>query len=191
MYCEKQDIVAFCFEIYESFKGLAIEKNIEYKFVLNSNSIHVFFDKNQMEKVVFNLLSNAFKFTKKNGKIVFAVEQGSPAENKVFIRIKDNGIGIPENSKSNIFNRFFQVDDRGVHNMGSGVGLALSKSIVELHKGEISIPEEKLTFNEWVRQFNVSSFYEDRTEILSKSCINNQYNFSKLKQKNESKTTGA
>lgn len=143
MYCEKQDIVAFCFEIFESFKGLAIEKNIEYKFVLNSNSIHVYFDKNQMEKVIFNLLSNAFKFTKKNGKIVFAVEQGSVAENKVFIRIKDNGIGIPENSKSNIFNRFFQVDDRGVHNMGSGVGLALSKSIVELHKGEISIPAEK------------------------------------------------
>jgi len=143
MYCEKQDIVAFCFEIYESFKGLAVEKNIEYKFVLNSNSILVFFDKNQMEKVIFNLLSNAFKFTKKNGKIVFAVEQGSVSENKVFIRIKDNGIGIPENSKNNIFNRFFQVDDRGVHNMGSGVGLALSKSIVELHKGEISIPEEK------------------------------------------------
>ena len=143
MYCEKQDIVSFCFEIYESFKGIAAEKNIEYKFVLNSNTIPVYFDKNQMEKVVFNLLSNAFKFTKKNGKIVFAVEQGTPAENKVFIRIKDNGIGIPENSKSNIFNRFFQVDDRGVHNMGSGVGLALSKSIVELHKGEITIPEEK------------------------------------------------
>ena len=155
MYCEKQDIVAFCFEIYESFKGLAIEKNIEYKFVLNSNSIHVFFDKNQMEKVVFNLLSNAFKFTKKNGKIVFAVEQGSPAENKVFIRIKDNGIGIPENSKSNIFNRFFQVDDRGVHNMGSGVGLALSKSIVELHKGEISIPDEKESWANTVFQISL------------------------------------
>jgi hypothetical protein len=55
----------------------------------------------------------------------------------------------------------------------------------------ISIPEEKLTFNQWVKQLNVSSLYEDRTEILSKSCINNQYNFSKLKQKNESKTTGA
>ncbi len=143
IYCEKQDIVSFCFEIFESFKGIAAEKNIEYKFVLNSNAILVYFDKNQMEKVVFNLLSNAFKFTKKNGKIVFAVEQGTPQENKVFIKVKDNGIGIPEHSKSNIFNRFFQVDDRGGHNMGSGIGLAFSKSIVELHKGEISIPEEK------------------------------------------------
>lgn len=143
LYCEKQDIISFCFEIYESFKGIAAEKNIEYKFVLNSNAIPVYFDSNQMEKVVFNLLSNAFKFTKKNGKIVFAVEQGTGAENKVFIKIKDNGIGIPENSKSNIFNRFFQVDDRGVKNVGSGVGLALAKNIVELHKGEISIPDEK------------------------------------------------
>ncbi|ADV50848.1 integral membrane sensor hybrid histidine kinase [Cellulophaga algicola DSM 14237] len=143
IYCEKKDIVAFCFEIFESFKGLAVKKNIEYKFVLNSNSIHVYFDKNQMEKVIFNLLSNAFKFTKKNGKIVFAVELESDHSKKVLIKIKDNGIGIPEASKVNIFNRFFQVDDRGVHNMGSGVGLALSKSIVELHKGEITMPEEK------------------------------------------------
>lgn len=177
MYCEKQDIVAFCFEIFESFKGLAIEKNIEYKFVLNSNSIHVFFDKNQMEKVVFNLLSNAFKFTKKNGKIVFAVEQGSVAENKVFIRIKDNGIGIPENSKSNIFNRFFQVDDRGVHNMGSGVGLALSKSIVELHKGEISIPEEKESWANTVFQISLLLGNEHlaNDQILETNSGDNNY----------------
>lgn len=155
IYCEKQDIVSFCFDIYESFKGIAAEKNIEYKFVLNSNSIYVYFDKNQMEKVIFNLLSNAFKFTKKNGKIVFAVEQGSHGDHKVYIKVKDNGIGIPENSKSNIFNRFFQVDDRGVHNMGSGVGLALSKSIVELHKGEITIPEEKESWANTVFQISL------------------------------------
>ncbi len=143
MYFEKHDIVAFCFEIFESFKGLATQKNIEYKFVLNTNSIFVYFDKNQMEKVIFNLLSNAFKFTKKHGKIVLAVEKGTDLENKIFIKVRDNGIGIPENSRDHIFNRFFQVDDRGVHNMGSGVGLALSKSIIELHKGEISILEEK------------------------------------------------
>ena len=155
IYCEEQDIVAFCFEIYESFKGLAVKKNIEYNFVLNSNSIKVFFDKNQMEKVVFNLLSNAFKFTKKNGKIVFAVEQTNNGDKKVLIKIKDNGIGVPEASKSNIFNRFFQVDDRGVHNMGSGVGLALSKTIVELHKGELILEEEKESWANTVFQIGL------------------------------------
>lgn len=155
LYCEKQDIIAFCFDIYESFKGIAAEKNIEYKFVLDSNTIPVYFDKNQMEKVIFNLLSNAFKFTKKNGKIVFAVEQRSNSDNKVYIKIKDNGIGIPENSKNNIFNRFFQVDDRGVNNVGSGVGLALAKNIVELHQGEISIPEEKESWANTVFQIEL------------------------------------
>ncbi|WP_242156320.1 hybrid sensor histidine kinase/response regulator transcription factor [Aestuariivivens sediminis] len=142
IYCQKQDIVAFCFEVFESFKGIAVEKNIEYKFVLNTNSIQVYFDENQMEKVIYNLLSNAFKFTKNGGKIALAVEKSSDMDGKVNIMVKDNGIGIPYESKDRIFNRFFQVDDRGVQKMGSGVGLALSKSIVELHNGEISILED-------------------------------------------------
>ncbi len=164
IYCQKQDVVSFCFEIFESYKNLAEEKNIEYKFVLNSNTIFAYFDKNQMEKVVFNLLSNAFKFTKKNGKIVFAVEKGSPAENAVFIKIKDNGIGIPENSKTSVFDRFFQVDDRGVHNVGSGVGLALSKNIVELHHGEISTPDEEGSWAKTVFQIKLQLGKKHLTE---------------------------
>lgn len=155
IYCDKHDIVAFCFEIYDSFKEISLEKNIEYKFVITSHTIPVYFDKNQMEKVINNLLSNAFKFTKKNGKIVFSVELGNNIEKTVNIKVKDNGIGIPEQSKSNLFNRFFQVDDRGANNMGSGVGLALSKSIVELHKGELSIVEEKETWANTVFQISL------------------------------------
>ena len=155
IYYEKQDIVSFCFEIFETFKGIAVEKNIEYKFVLNSNAIQVYFDKNQLEKVIFNLLSNAFKFTKRNGKIVFAVEQGSPSENKVYIKVKDNGIGIPDSSKSNIFERFFQVDDSSLNKMGSGIGLALSKNIIELHKGDIAIADEKETWAKTVFQISL------------------------------------
>lgn len=177
IYCEKQDIVSFCFDIFESFKGIAAEKNIEYKFVLNSNAIHVYFDKNQMEKVIFNLLSNAFKFTRKNGKIVFAVEQGTPQENRVLIKIKDNGIGIPEDSKSNIFNRFFQVDDRGAHNIGSGIGLALSKNIVELHKGEITMPEEKETWANTVFQIalQLGDKHLSNEQIIESNVSNNAY----------------
>lgn len=155
IYCEKQDIVPFCFEVYESFKGISVEKNIDYKFVINTNSVMVYFDKNQMEKVIYNLLSNAFKFTKKNGKIVFSVEQPNQKEGWVDIKIKDNGIGIPEHSKKNIFKSFFQVDNRGIQNMGSGVGLALSKSIVELHHGEITIPMEKETWATTVFQISL------------------------------------
>jgi signal transduction histidine kinase/ligand-binding sensor domain-containing protein/AraC-like DNA-binding protein len=142
IYCEQQDIVPFCFDIYESFRGIAVEKKIDYKFVLNINSVQVYFDKNQMEKVIYNLLSNAFKFTSKNGRITLAVEQKGMDAETIEIKVKDNGIGIPENRKKKIFKNFFQLDDRGTANMGSGIGLALSKSIVELHHGELKVQKE-------------------------------------------------
>jgi signal transduction histidine kinase/ligand-binding sensor domain-containing protein/DNA-binding NarL/FixJ family response regulator len=139
IYCEQQDIVSFCFDIYESFRGIAVEKKIDYKFVLNINTVLIYFDKNQMEKVIYNLLSNAFKFTSKNGRITLSVEQKADDEDTIDIKIKDNGIGIPENRKKKIFKNFFQLDDRGSTNLGSGIGLALSKSIVELHHGSIKV----------------------------------------------------
>ncbi|MBK8388876.1 MAG: response regulator [Saprospiraceae bacterium] len=143
IHCRKYDIVSFCFDIYESFKGIAIEKKIKYKFVIDTNSVPVYFDKDQMEKVVYNLLSNAFKFTKENGKIVFSVECANSEEGWIKIKGKDNGIGIPEESKKNVFTRFFQIENRSIQNSGTGVGLALSQSIVELHKGELILSDEK------------------------------------------------
>jgi signal transduction histidine kinase/ligand-binding sensor domain-containing protein/DNA-binding response OmpR family regulator len=142
IYCEQQDIVSFCFDIYESFRGIAVEKKIDYKFVLNINTVQLYFDKNQMEKVIYNLLSNAFKFTGKNGRITLGVEQKEDSD-YVEIKVKDNGIGIPENRKKKIFKNFFQLDERGSANLGSGIGLALSKSIVELHHGEIKVQTEE------------------------------------------------
>lgn len=142
IYCEQQDIVPFCFDIYESFRGFAVEKKIDYKFVLNINTSMVYFDKNQMEKVIYNLLSNAFKFTAKNGRITLSVEQKDSDSDTIDIKIKDNGLGIPDNRKKKIFKNFFQLDDRGSKNLGSGIGLALSKSIVELHHGEIKVQTE-------------------------------------------------
>ncbi|MDP5201240.1 hybrid sensor histidine kinase/response regulator transcription factor [Flavobacterium sp. DG2-3] len=142
IYCEQQDIVSFCFDIYESFRGIAVEKKIDYKFVLNINTALIYFDKNQMEKVIYNLLSNAFKFTSKGGKITLAVEQKDNSD-FIEIKVKDNGIGIPDNRKKKIFKNFFQLDDRGSANLGSGIGLALSKSIVELHHGEIKVQTEE------------------------------------------------
>lgn len=148
IYCEQQDIIPFCFDIYESFRGIAVEKQIDYKFVINSKSILLYFDKNQMEKVIYNLLSNAFKFTNNKGRITLAIEQNDVNADFIQIKIKDNGIGIPENRKKKIFKNFFQLDDRGSSNVGSGIGLALSKSIVALHHGELNVQKEAdTTFN--------------------------------------------
>ena len=144
IYCEEYDFIPFCFGIYDNFRGLAEKKNIDYKFVMNTNNIWLYFDKNQMEKVIYNILSNAFKFTPDNGKISVVVEQRMEDSEWVDVLIKDNGIGIPENSKNKIFKSFFQADDRRIESKGSGLGLALAKSIVKLHKGKIEAKTEKV-----------------------------------------------
>ena len=134
LYVSQRDIVPFCKRIFGYFEGLAADKGISYEFSSNEESILVYFDPDQLEKVVFNLLSNAFKFTPDNRKIVFSIEC---REEWVDIHIVDNGKGIPEIHQDQLFKNFFQVDDAGRQNIGSGVGLALSKIIVEHHKGTL------------------------------------------------------
>ncbi|MDA9555565.1 response regulator, partial [Pelobium sp.] len=139
IHCSCQDIIPFCKEIFESFRDLAEEKNINYHFNASLQPILIYFDSNQLEKVVFNLLSNAFKFTNQGGEITLSIALREDDANWVDITVTDNGKGIPENMQDKIFESFFQVDDRGRQNIGSGIGLALSKSIIELHKGKISV----------------------------------------------------
>ncbi|MFB9057832.1 response regulator [Mariniflexile ostreae] len=145
---------------------------------MNTKVIPVFFDKNQMEKVIYNLLSNAFKFTKKNGKIVISIEDVSDDTSGVTIKIKDNGIGIPKNSKNNVFKGFFQVDERGHKNAGSGIGLALSKAIIELHKGKLSIENETETWANTIFKIDLQKGKDhlEPSEILKKSITLDEMN---------------
>ena len=127
------DIVKFCREIFLAFQNMAISKNIDYVFETRQPTIELYFDKVQMEKVLFNLLSNAFKFTPVNGKITLKILH----ENQlVHIQICDNGKGIPLESQANLFTNFYQGNTATT--IGTGLGLSFSKSIVELHHGEIT-----------------------------------------------------
>lgn len=137
IYCSVRDVVPFAREIFNYFDGLSIEKNITYEFAASEEPILLYFDANQLEKVIFNLLSNAFKFTPENGKIVLHIENRTGSSEWVDIYVKDNGRGIPEIYHAQMFKNFFQVDDTARQNIGSGVGLAFSKSIIELHKGTL------------------------------------------------------
>ncbi|MDB5120114.1 MAG: hypothetical protein JWN56_1332 [Sphingobacteriales bacterium] len=143
LYISPDNIIKFTKEIYLSFQNLAISRNISYSFESDIESIELFFDKDQLEKVLFNLLSNAFKFTPDEGQISVSVIRDSDF---VKIKVTDNGKGIPPESQDKLFSNFYQVDEYGSHQIGSGVGLALSKSIVELHNGTIhfeSSPSDK------------------------------------------------
>ncbi|MNK13741.1 Sensor histidine kinase TodS [compost metagenome] len=132
----EQELVSFCRGIYDAYESLAEIKNIDYSFSSTEPQIQVYFDVSQMEKVFFNILSNAFKYTPDGGKISFAIY----LENEqVKVVIADTGIGIPIEAQDKIFTNFYQVKSRAVTAEGWGIGLALVKNIVDLHKGEISV----------------------------------------------------
>jgi ligand-binding sensor domain-containing protein/signal transduction histidine kinase/CheY-like chemotaxis protein len=136
----EEDIVGFLEEIFNYFQTLAKAKNIQYTFESSEIRIPVYFDRHQMEKVFFNLLSNAFKFTQNSGKINLRI---TLKNQKVEVVLTDNGKGIGINNIDDIFTNFYQGDQ----SMGTGIGLALSKSLIELHKGEIKVSSTPATAN--------------------------------------------
>ncbi|RBQ04328.1 hybrid sensor histidine kinase/response regulator [Pedobacter miscanthi] len=144
LHVSQGDVVKFCREIFLAFQNMAISKNIDYTFDSDEPEILLYFDKVQMEKVLFNLLSNAFKFTLVNGKISLKIFRENQHIN---IRICDNGKGIALENQASLFTNFYQVN--ATSTIGTGLGLSFSKSIVELHHGEISFsstPKTDQTF---------------------------------------------
>jgi CheY-like chemotaxis protein/anti-sigma regulatory factor (Ser/Thr protein kinase) len=131
----KQNIYPFLDEIYLFFKAYARTKQINLEFLNKDKNLEVWFDVVQLEKVIYNLLSNAFKYTSSGGTISLSVQE---YENSVAILVSDTGIGIAEKSLDKIFDRFYQVDSID-NQKGTGIGLALAKSIIEAHKGKISV----------------------------------------------------
>lgn len=129
--------VSFVKDIYMQFADYARKRNITYTFECADEEIDVWLDPVQMQKVLFNLLSNAFKYTEDGKSIRVVVKKTSK---KVEISVMDTGCGIPQKSIEKIFERFYQVDDSLPKLfLGSGIGLALTKGIVEIHKGEIEV----------------------------------------------------
>ncbi|MEM9546172.1 MAG: two-component regulator propeller domain-containing protein [Bacteroidota bacterium] len=141
----KGNIIEFTQEVILSFKGLALQQNISLKYYFEHEDIHVWFDRNQMEKVLFNLLSNALKFTPENGKVEIFITQEEKPNGYVTIKVTDSGDGIPENQIHHIFDRFYQIEEKlkEKRKPGTGIGLALSQSIINAHHGRIWVENNK------------------------------------------------
>ncbi len=136
----KQDIIPLLKGLVLSFSSLADLKKIKLNLSTAQDGIDVYLDKDKIEKIVNNLLSNAFKFTPEGGKIEVTIEK---MINDVEIRITDSGIGIPKENIEKIFDRFYQVDSSHTREQeGTGIGLALTKELVELHKVKIEVESE-------------------------------------------------
>jgi len=143
----KTDIVAYSKNIFDSFKELAFNKNIILNFTTENENIVGWIDNDKYDKILYNLLSNALKFTDKNGNVDLFLRLKE--ESILVVEVSDNGIGIPLKSHEKIFKRFYQVSSSKKHNTGSGIGLSLVKSLVTLHKGNITVestPDKGSTF---------------------------------------------
>ena len=136
--CKETDIIAFIQNIYDSFNELAIIKNIDFQFTHpQDESPQLWIDPDNFDKVFVNLLSNAFKFTPNDGKIGIKVQKQT--DSTLTIAISDSGIGINDEDKEYIFNRFYQASNNPQDTPGTGVGLHLTQALVELHHGSIEV----------------------------------------------------
>ncbi len=143
----RKDFVPFFKGTAASFDSLAMVREIDYNVYSDVDSLIISFDPDKIQKIINNLISNALKFTPKGGKV--NCELISDIEN-IKIKISDTGIGIEEENKERIFDRFYQVDSSKTReHEGSGIGLALTKELVEIHHGKIELtssPEFKTIF---------------------------------------------
>lgn len=143
------DFNLFVTSLVQQFEESAKEKNINFSFTAESFSGHHMFDEEKWEKIINNLLSNALKFTPRNGKI--AVLLSSQEEEMVRLEVNDNGPGIPANLQQKIFDRFYQVDDSAIRNYGgTGIGLSLVQELTHLMHGSIKLKSEPGYFTSFV-----------------------------------------
>ena len=137
MQVQRVNVVAFVRKVMDNFESLAEEHNIDFLFETEKDELYLWVDEDKLEKIVFNLLSNAFKYTP-GGKLirVFIHED----EGTVSVGVQDQGIGIAENKKKSLFVRFENLVDKNLFNQAStGIGLSLVKELVEMHKAVISV----------------------------------------------------
>jgi signal transduction histidine kinase/ligand-binding sensor domain-containing protein/DNA-binding response OmpR family regulator len=141
------DLIGAVKETCLAFSDISEKKNIQLTFHSDIARLITFFDADKIERIIFNLLSNAFKFTPDGGKISVEIHllKNSTLLNEVpdsvvKITVRDTGVGIPEDKRDLIFERFFQYDHpENIINQGSGIGLSITKEFVQLHGGRVYV----------------------------------------------------
>jgi CheY-like chemotaxis protein/AraC-like DNA-binding protein/two-component sensor histidine kinase len=173
------DLVSFISGIVSSFLKFAEEKEIDLKIYAVKNEVITNFDDDKVGKIINNLLLNAFKFTGKGGKIVISISlvfdtegnlKGPSEKRMIEISVKDTGIGISESYQEKIFNPFFQIDSNSMQ-AGTGIGLALTKELVLLHKGNIFVTSKPGEGS----KFTIQLPYEDELNYLAEERAPSDY----------------
>ncbi|NIJ44534.1 signal transduction histidine kinase/ligand-binding sensor domain-containing protein/DNA-binding response OmpR family regulator [Wenyingzhuangia heitensis] len=169
------NIVNFIQEVAEPFQFLVHKKNINFNLHTPEQNIYSWFDHDAIEKIINNLLSNAYKFTPKDGSInVFVLHEND----QVIIKVIDSGIGIAQHQMKNIFERYYTKKDKNENNpTGIGIGLAFTKNLVELHQGNIEVISEKGKGTEFIITLPTQKeAYSDNPSIVCKEDTDGDYN---------------
>ena len=173
------NIIDYTKQLIDGFQDIAIQKNQDLIFYTKETEWKIHFDKDKWNKIIYNLVSNAIKFTSNGGTIqVNLAKRSKEGKEWVHLEIKDNGIGIPKNKLPQIFDRFYQADDSSTRQQeGTGIGLALVKELIELQKGEIEITSQVnlgTTVSIQIpipKDINLNKIALDETEIIAKPIV--------------------
>jgi signal transduction histidine kinase/ligand-binding sensor domain-containing protein/DNA-binding response OmpR family regulator len=141
---QKVNIVPILLEMHETFRSMARSRKINFTVDYSPPDIIVWVDRDKIEKVLYNLLSNAFRYSDDNSKISVRAgifDDADEHADSFFLEVTDNGMGIPEENHDQIFESFYQINQKGIQSTG-GIGLYLCKIFVEQHKGIIQVDSE-------------------------------------------------
>ena len=163
----ENDLVSFINEIVLSYKSIAQKRNIDLRLITKERQLIIWFDSSIIDKVIFNLLSNAFKFTKDGGFIHVYVSKTEDKE--VSVKVEDNGVGMAKDAVDHAFDVFYQGEYENYK--GSGLGLALSKELVQLHKGTITVSSEKWKGTTFEMRLPIGDTPFNRDELSKSDAI--------------------
>ena len=177
------DIIEFMRKVTASFASLAEAKKINFQVQSPAGTLWTYYDEDKLEKVLNNLLSNAFKFTPPSGEITISLRLSTPSLNRdsqsdnAYVQaqfcVRDNGSGIPAGKLDRIFDRFYQVDNSLTREQeGTGIGLALTRELVELHEGSISVSSEQGKWTQFTVLLPLEMINQKQVEAHSKVALN-------------------
>ncbi|WP_152541640.1 hybrid sensor histidine kinase/response regulator transcription factor [Saccharicrinis fermentans] len=168
------EVVEFSNKVFGLFVDKAEQKNIAYTFISDMDHLLVKMDFRKLETILFNLLSNAFKFTPSGGTITLTIGSDDlESGNSMFISVKDSGVGLSEEDQQRIFERFYQSDDAKKMERGSGIGLSLVKEYAKMHEGKVVVNSQLGQGSEFKVFLSLQLDY-DRSEPFSTGQDNSE-----------------
>ncbi|WP_205502302.1 hybrid sensor histidine kinase/response regulator transcription factor [Rufibacter psychrotolerans] len=163
----ENDLVRFVEEVVHSFERLARKRHIQLRVKSELKEINVYFDRDKIDKILFNLLSNSFKFTRDNGRITVTLEL-SDDRTHVLVAVEDNGKGMTPTQAASAFDRFYTAEDNV--SLGTGLGLALSKEFIKLHHGDITVVSKEREGTRFVFTLPLGKAHLKEEEIVVRTA---------------------